>query len=279
MGNELEYSVLDAIKKMTGEDNNSTKGSLFDNESLENEKGINKNSTDIEILDYMIVFICERLKSVKKVFKGGYVLMKVMPELARYSHDIDFSIDNDKQYELVKGVLSELGETLIKKEIILSYTIKENITPTSSGGIKCDRGQFKENIGIDIGYHNLSYGIKEWNIFGFNESSFVYERILSDKLSVVYSPKRFRRAKDLYDVYIISTSCDVDTKEISKMLVKRGIDWTKTPFNETVMVEYRKAYDKLKVVNQLGTEINKPDFNMCISVLKDLVIKVRSHYA
>ena len=122
--------------------------------------------------------------------------------------------------------------------------------------------QFKENIGIDIGYHNLSYGIKEWNIFGFDESSFVYERMLSDKLSVVYSPKRFRRDKDLYDVYIITTSCEVET-----------------PFNETVMIEYRKAYDKLKVVNQFGTEINKPDFDMCISVLKNLVIKVRSHYA
>ena len=265
MRNELEYSVLDAIKKMTGEE-------VTERISI---KTIDSNSTDIEILDYIMVFISERLTSVRSVFKGGYVLMRVLPEKARYSHDIDFSISDEKQYELVKNVLHELGEDLLSKNIIINYTVKDTIAPTKSGGIKLNRGIDKSDLGIDIGLHDLSYGISRWNIGIVDTERFTVERMLSDKLSVIYSRKRFRRAKDLYDFYILVNSTDINVELLADYLSKRGISWTDTPFNEVVIREYRKAYDKLDIKNHLNILIGKPEFDECIRTLHNYVIKIR----
>lgn len=264
----LDYSQLDFIKKMRG-DNVSTPS------TKQEVKELTADSTDEEILDYIIVFVCQRLKSVKSAFKGGYTLMKILPEVARLSHDIDFSISDVEQYELVKSVLHELGTALIGMNIISSYEVKEIITETSSGGIKLQRDD-KVNLGIDIGLHNLSYGIQSWDIFGQEVERFMVERMLADKISAIFSRKRFRRSKDLYDLYILTASCDVNIDILRECLNERSIDWNATPFDPIVQVEYAKAYNKLSIKNHLGAALPLPEFSECMLSLHDILMEVRS---
>lgn len=266
---ELDYSFLDAIKSMAGEsqvEDTSNDYSINYN--------INENSEDIEILDYIMVFICERVSSVQRAYKGGYVLMKMYPNTARYSHDIDFSISDKDQYELVKLVLDELGNDLINKGVISNYDIKDEIAPTKSGGIKLYRTD-KMQLGIDIGLHDLSYGLSRWSFNGFSLSKFEIERMLSDKISAIFSKKRFRRAKDLYDFFIIYNSCNVDINKLAEFISIRGIDWNATPFREEVIREYSKAYDKLILKNIYGKEMVKPEFDECIKLLNKCIILIR----
>lgn len=267
--NELDYSLLDAIKCMGGE-SEETKTEREDISS------IGPDSTDIEILDYIIVFVCSRIKSVTSyAAKGGYVLMKIIPDLARYSHDIDLSISSGEQYELVKEVLHELGDILKSKDVISGYEIKETISPTSSGGIKLMREGNKKDLGIDIGWHDLSYGIKSWNILNEDFERFTVERMLADKLSAIYSRKRFRRTKDLYDVHIITSSCTVDADKVREYLERRGIDWDASPFKDVVIKEYARGYDKLDITSCNGKLIDKPDFSVCMKSLARLVAAIR----
>lgn len=265
---DLDYTLLDALKNMSGgtkKENQTDAGST-----------ITSDSEDIEILDYIIVFLCSRIKSINVAFKGGYVLMKTLPGKARYSHDIDFSISSGEQYEIVKEVLNQLGNDLVCKNIISRFEIKDTITPTSSGGIKLIRDyQSKSDLGIDIGWHDLSYGVQSWSIFGNNLNKFTVERMLADKLSAIYSRKRFRRAKDLYDVYIITNSCNVNTDSLLEYVSKREVDWNASPFQDTVIEEYSKAYDKLMIKNCAGELIDKPTFGECMMSLSSLVKSLR----
>lgn len=238
---------------------------------------IDDNSSDMEVLDYIMIFVCTRLKSVKSVFKGGYVLMKIMPDMARYSHDIDFSISEKEQYELVKQVLDELGSSLVSLKVIDSYEIKDTIEHNKSGGIKLHRSGFdKQDLGIDIGLHDLSFGIQEWNILGIDVEKFTVERMLSDKISAIFSKKRFRRTKDLYDFYILTSSCkNINIDKLREFLELREINWDTTPFDPIVLREYGKAYDKLNIKNHTGKILYKPEFSECMNILKEYVAVIR----
>lgn len=243
---------------------------------VENPK-LDSNSTDIEILDWIIVFLCSRLKSVNLAYKGGYVLMKVFPDTARLSHDIDFSLGEGEIYEsIVIPALKDMGELLIQNKCIDSYTIKDSITPTSSGGIKLHRvTKDKVDLGVDIGWHELSYGVQAWDILGVSTTRFSVERMLSDKLLAIFSRKRFRRTKDLYDVHLLVNSCSINIDALREFLDNRGINWELSPFRDDVIEEYGNAYKKLDVKNYTGASIKKPDFSICMESLAELVRKVR----
>ena len=129
-------------------------------------------------------------------------------------------------------------------------------------------------IKIDIGWHDLSWGVRNWSCEGFNCRRFEVERMLSDKISAIYYRKRFRRTKDLYDFYILTNNFDVSMKTIREYIVKRGlIEWDRTPFREDVLIEYSKAYDKLKVFTKDGLPITKPEFEKIIYRLHDVMIR------
>lgn len=268
---DLDYALLNALKCMSGESDETKE------KHVSTVDDINQYSTDVEILDYVVVFVCSRIKSVMNfALKGGYVLMKIIPGKARYSHDIDFSISSGEQYEIVKEVLNQLGTNLQSKEIIDSYEVKDTISPTSSGGIKLVRNSSdKKNLGIDVGWHDLSYGIQSWDIFDEDYNRFTVERMLSDKISAIYSRKRFRRAKDLYDVYIITNSCNVDIETLRKFLDRQGIDWGSSPFQDTVVDEYAKSYDKLDISTCDSKVVDKPEFEVCMRKLRQLVNNIR----
>lgn len=239
---------------------------------------INTMSSREEILDYIMVFLCERIDLNVSVFKGGYVLTKLIPDEARMTEDIDFSISEERQYYEIIPVLEDLGEQLLKLNIITSYEVKPSIGPRSSGGIHMSVPGNISDIKIDIGWHDLSWGVSKWNCIGFDCNRFEVERMLSDKISAIYSRKRFRRTKDIYDFYILTNHFDVDMGKLRDYIIKRGlIDWNADPFREEVVTEYAKAYDKLNVVTCGGVIINKPDLNRILLRLRDFMNRYESN--
>jgi hypothetical protein len=116
----------------------------------------------------------------------------------------------------------------------------------------------------------------EWKFHGYDLMRFTVERMLSDKLSAIYSPKRFRRTKDLYDVYILNAAFDIDYKKLKEYIERRNtIDWSKDPFREDVQIQYSAAYDKLKITNAVNDEVYKPPFGKCMEVLHMIVNKLK----
>lgn len=242
------------------------------------EHRISHLSSREEILDYVMVFLCERIDLNVSVFKGGYVLTKLIPDEARLTEDIDFSVSEEGQYKSILPVLKDLGDNLLSMGIVWSYEVKDTITPTSSGGIKMVTSDGSSNIKIDIGWHDLSWGVSSWKCLGFDCKRFEVERMLCDKISAIYSRKRFRRTKDIYDFYILTNNFDVDLSKLRWYIKLRGlIDWNADPFREDVLVEYAKAYDKLRVQTTDGILINKPEFNRIILRLRDFMNKYYTH--
>lgn len=263
-------SFEDAMDIMSGV--RKTAESSLPEESYEEETVVdccelNADSSSVDILNYIMLYLCKRIERRFVSFKGGFVLTQLIKE-ARRTTDIDFSISEKGQYEIVKDVLDSLGKELVSKGVFIGYEIKENITETSSGGIKFEKPDGSKSMGIDIGLHTLSYGVQEWEYKGYDCLRFEFERMLSDKISAIYSPKRFRRTKDLYDFYIITSNFDIDMDKLREYITLRDtIKWEADPFREEVLVQYAIAYDKLNLIGTDGYELSKPKFDDVIAQL------------
>lgn len=81
-------------------------------------------------------------------------------------------------------------------------------------------------------------------------------KMLSDKICAIASPKVFRRAKDLVDVYILSHCKDINLLDVHRMIHAGGR--TLGTFEEfrTRQEDLKHAYEKLANVE------NKPEFSV-----------------
>ena len=215
-------------------------------------------------LDSMVL-VLTRVFGNKLAFKGGYMLTKMIPDLARQTADIDFSIQNSELYRELLITMEKIGEEFKKQGVIASYTIKPEVRERLSGGMSMYDATGRKILGIDVGWHNISYGTTNTNISIATVRSFTIERMLSDKIVAILSRKRFRRAKDIYDVYCISNCFDFDSKLVYEYILNRtdgvGAEWDNIPFDETVMREYRKAYNALELQSiQKGRQLDRPEF-------------------
>ena len=240
---------------------------------VQEKKTITRDSSREDILDYIMVFLCERIDIKLSVFKGGYVLTKLMPDEARMTEDIDFSISEEHQYYDIIPVLEDLGNDLIRLGVITGYEVKPTIGERLSGGIHMMTPGNVPDLKIDIGWHDLSWGVSSWSCVGFDCKRFEVERMLSDKISAIYSRKRFRRTKDIYDFYILTNNFDVSLPKLKEyIIINRGlIDWNADPFREEVVAQYAKAYDKLTVATCDGRIINKPELSKILLRLRDFM--------
>lgn len=240
--------------------------------NVQEKMTITKDSPREDILDYIMIFLCERIDIKLSVFKGGYVLTKLMPDEARMTEDIDFSISEEHQYYDIIPVLEDLGNDLIRLGVITGYEVKPTIGERSSGGIHMMTLGNIPDLKIDIGWHDLSWGVSSWSCVGFDCKRFEVERMLSDKISAIYSRKRFRRTKDIYDFYILTNNFDVSLPKLKEYIINRGlIDWNADPFREEVVTQYAKAYDKLTVATCDGRIINKPELDKILLRLRDFM--------
>ena len=229
--------------------------------------------TNIELLDFAVVEICNKINAYFAI-KGGYALSKILKE-PRLTKDVDLSIATKESYDEFKIVLADIGNKLIDMNIIDEFTVKDGISETMSGGAIYKLNNIQV-FGIDVGLHQLALGVKKVSLNIGDINMFSTERMLADKITAILSRQRFRRTKDIYDLYCLVTNFTIDYLKLKELLDLRlaGREelWDNIPFNEKVLIEYEKAYEKLQV-KSIFTEdtISKPEFAVVHNVFEKFV--------
>lgn len=214
-----------------------------------------------EMLDYMVL-VLSRHMSCEAAFKGGYMLNQLLGAASRRTSDVDFPIAYKGDYEGVKQCLVQIAEEFIKYDLIASYKIKDTVEERKSGGIDMYAKNGTKILGVDVGLHNISYGLKHYDLGFTDVDGFSIERMLADKMISITSRKRFRRTKDIYDFYAITNFFDVDMQKLySYIELRGGAEWDNIPFDDIVLVEYEKAWNKLDL-HSFSDDfvIDKPNF-------------------
>ena len=164
--------------------------------------------------------------------------------------DLNFSAS-----EVVTKIYAVNGQTVKKGQKIAQiddYKLKETIQPRCSGGIDFYKDGQKI-LGVDIGWHDISYGTTMMELDIGSIRTFEVERMLADKITAILSRKRFRRPKDIYDLYCISNCLSFDASKVAEYILNRtegvGAEWGNFPFSDTVLKEYEKAYNSLTLTS------------------------------
>lgn len=243
---------------------------------------INGVSVDLKTHSGQLDFMFQTLVTAfgdDLAFKGGYMLTKILNSgTARMTEDIDFSILTDEIYDNIKNKLQEIGDFFVNKGLVSRYEIKPKIEMTMSGGIKFYNAVGKNILGVDVGWHDITYGVTHYTIDNVSCKGFKPERMVGDKLLSILSRKRFRRAKDLYDLFIISEECDLNLALVHGCMRKRqdlDLLWSNWPFDSIVLREYKKAYEALNVVDVSGERIEKVPYEVAIDRLSCVVPKIK----
>lgn len=245
------------------------------NESIVSLKEINSN------IDSMVLTLL-RIFGNESAFNGGYMLKKLIPDCARQTRDIDFSTQSSELYQSLINTMTAIGNKFVKDGIISSFKIKQTIEPHCSGGMDMYDANGTKILGIDVGWHDITFGTTKTNIDIGEVRAFEVERMLADKIAATLSRKRFRRSKDIYDIFCITNCFDADLNKIRHYLDIRNSDvavnWENFPFNENIINELEKAYDKLILESIYSdTVLEKPKYSnvlgrfnaLCLGVLNE----------
>ena len=232
-----------------------------------------------EMLDYMVLVIARCLPAAK-AFKGGYMLSQIMAMESRMTHDVDFSIADKENYDQVKHILNQIGERFTEMGLVQRYMVKEDISPTRSGGMDMYDSAGVKILGVDVGLHSLSYGVTSYEFKIGTIEGFTIERMVADKLLAILSRKRFRRTKDLYDLYILTKYFDMDCQALTVCIENRSnydpAVWDNIPFREDAIVQYAHAWDRLQLRSfQTQADLIKPAFEEAIQVLYSVALPLK----
>lgn len=246
-------------------------------EDLDTLPPLSSHASETEMLDYMVL-VLSRFMSCDAAFKGGYMLNQLLQGYSRMTHDVDFSIAMKGDYETVKMVLQKIALKFTEQGLISSFKIKEDIAEKMSGGIDMYAEDGHKVLGVDVGLHNISYGVKHYDLVFTSIDGFTVERMLADKLIAITTKKRFRRTKDLYDFYAITNFFDVDMQKLSKYIeIRSGAEWDNIPFNDDIIVQYKRAWDKLELINsKTGNKIEKPGFDIVLGRYYALALAIKA---
>lgn len=234
----------------------------------------------MSLLDKLLLQLLEKIDELL-VFKGAYMLSKILPS-SRMTHDIDLSMLTQKEYEKIKPKLADIGEYFIQKDLADGYQVLELVQNKKSGGLRIKNKIGKNIIGVDISVQDLTYGVKKEDIKIAIVDSYCVERMLSDKLYVILSQKRYRRTKDLYDLYNITNFIDIDYALLKECICKRGYDeylFDNIPFSEEDILKYINSWNKLRVRDvDTGMEKNKPDIGKVLCRLYDFIAPLKFNF-
>lgn len=233
-------------------------------------------ASEREMLDYMVLVLA-RCMSCSMAFKGGYMLNQLLGGNSRRTSDVDFSIAYRGDYEGVKEWLQKIADKFVELDLISTYKIKEDIQERQSGGIDMFDISGRKVLGVDVGLHNIGYGIRHYDLGFVDVDGFSIERMLADKLIAITTRKRFRRTKDLYDLYAITNFFDVDYTTLAEYVeIRGGAEWQNIPFNEDVLVQYKHAWDKLDLRSSVDAgSLEKPVFEDAINRFYEFAIPLK----
>lgn len=227
-----------------------------------------------EILEVMMQVLADSPYHDYIVLSGASALMQKVRDLGcveylRYTHDIDLTILDEKTYH---GIFDEVCDLLNTNTDGVMFTLIKhrgyNVDYKSdSVTLEAVRGDYNVSVKIDMNIKPI-LNISIDNDFNFPLRTYNFYAVLSDKLSVVLSPKIHRRIKDMYDVYIIASIVDLSmSKLLSGISFKRPdlIYEYEYMFTTEGVESLYKTYSKFAGVNPNIT------FNMILPVVDAFV--------
>ena len=219
-------------------------------------------------LDDFVQYFVSRVQYGAVVLKGGYMLSELLG-VDRYTADVDMSIQGDTQYDTLALILQKYGELLVASGRCSRFEVRQEVIPgRRSGGaeywhILDNKEQLLFSVDIsapDCEYDTITVTLP---LLGKVVVSSL-EQVSADKISVMFSRKRFRRIKDLFDLYYISKFDSVDLETVAVCLARRGrwpLDLTMYPFTDERREGLRHAYERFYLQTQDGKPVEKkPDF-------------------
>lgn len=230
-----------------------------------------------EMLDYMVL-VLSRYMACSVAFKGGYLLNQLLGNHSRHTTDVDLSIAKKGDYELIKKCLSMIAEKFKSAGLITAYTIKTDIAEGCSGGIDMYDDLGRKVLGVDVGLHNIGYGVRHYDLSFTEIDGFTVERMLADKLVAISTRKRFRRTKDLYDFWAITNFFDINGATLADCIERRGgAEWDNIPFDPAIVEQYLHAWQKLDLRAFDGTDqIEKPNFDDALNRYYEFALALKA---
>lgn len=226
-----------------------------------------KNLTLIDRYFELFLQLSEELNG-DVYLKGNVLLNKLFPHVARSTLDMDMAIPYKMLYEDIQSILYKFCSQQVNDGNFDSFEIAEEISPTHSGGLKAykdGRVVFAIDVSLDINIYSrhIKYCLQGRE---FNGSSI--NAILCDKILATLSHKRFRRAKDFFDLYVLrQNNVEFDSKTVLDFMIQKvGIEEvheliSNYPFSDEILLQMIKAWDKLKITSSLlDNPISKPEF-------------------
>lgn len=243
--------------------------------SFSNRPKENYSSTEQQLMDKIAVVVLNSFNDIS-VFsmKGGWVLSKLFPNGFRKTVDVDMSISDVKYFDNLINNLEELCVNLMNTGDIHNYKIiYPNVETHRSGGVKMYRlapnGRKYKVSGLDVSVKSLDSCVVVMNDF---LPVFCFERMLADKISVLFSDSYLRRIKDIFDARLIIEKCELDNEKLLKFLYDNNVvfDLNQSVFSEDL--------DLLK--NEWNAFLNNSnpknytDLSDNLTKIKDYLIKI-----
>lgn len=254
----------------------------FDSTSLL-ECNLTGEESDIQILDWLFTKLVDYMGKDKLTFQGGYVLTKILPDtMVRATTDIDFNVIKKEYINDVLEFMKLVVNTLLDKKIVSDHRIRYGDANDITYGLKMIRSSNgSRKIGFDIGLCTYTTGLISTNINDKEVQIYSVERMLSDKISAMYSRVRGRRTKDLYDIYLLSEKFDINMIKLGELIeVHGGLSCEDSPCSEEAIEVLRKGYESLKVlsIRDKNIELSKPSFIDVFNRLGTLVSAIGRPY-
>ena len=212
------------------------------------------------------------------IFKGGFILVNSTlrnSEFSRKTTDIDIDIYELTTWEKIIDTLEK--ELNNNTKLNLHYKIEKirGFTKNSNGDSivlrVCDNGGANDlRVKIDMNLTKIKCDLKQHMIDNFKLMGYSEELMLADKISVILSPKIFRRIKDLYDLYVLTEVRDYQYSNLMKQMSSRWTE-TKPQLDRTFIFEVEKlnhAYNKFEGI------ANKPSFPIIYDRAIDFIIPI-----
>lgn len=215
-------------------------------------------------LKRLVQYLEKELSDVPHYYQGGFFIGNYTGE-PRYTQDVDMTVVYLPSYERVKDVLGDFGNLLLAEGTISKFSVKSNTSERSSGGAKYYAPDGSILFSIDIGFHENPLRTQAVAISDIGTVSVsCVEQMLCDKVSAIYSDRKFRRVKDLFDAWHILSACKIDDDIFIECLVRAGIaplPSSNGPFTYDNVDRMEEAYNSVVVFTVESKEAySKPTF-------------------
>lgn len=173
----------------------------------------------------------------------------------RNTMDLDFHVPS---WDIWEEFVDEIPKSISKSSpsgYKYSVISRRSTTPDKGDSLLIDTGT-PLTFEIDM---NLSSRSPEATIYpGRGVLGYSIYEMLVDKTMSFFSRKIYRRAKDLYDLYLMSLEFDIDLDRLVKCVdSKWDLNNLSSPLHIADREQLKKAYDKLRILGD-----SKPDFDI-----------------